>query len=114
MSSEDVPEFVSRSDGLSGDALLLLTAVVYAIYNVRLGYHSRKVDSTLLSTCKVISAMGLCALWLGGLTVSVAMFPDTGEISFELADIFQGLDNPQIWLLLGWLGEVMVAIQRAQ
>lgn len=111
MSGEDAAVFISSSDGLSGDALLLLTAVIYAMYTVRLGYYSRKVDPTLLSTCKVISAMGLCALWLGVLAVSVTMSPEAGKVSSDLANIFQGLNNPQLWLLLGWLGEIISTLQ---
>jgi len=100
-------EALTTSDGLSGDALLLVVAAIYATYTVRLGHHSRKVDPTLLSTCKVISAMTLCGLWFGGVFASCSLASPDGK---SARDLFAGVGNVELWGLLAWLGKVSVPV----
>eukprot|EP00958_Prasinococcus_capsulatus_P017023 scaffold1911_cov397-Prasinococcus_capsulatus_cf.AAC.4 len=103
------------SGELLGDALLLLSTVTYAAYTVRLGHFSKRMDSTELSTGKMVATVIVCGIWLA----FDAATQEGGEILRELAHqqhinalapLFNGMQDPRLWGLLAFLGLVPNAL----
>lgn len=79
-----------------GDAVMVISACLWAVQTVRVGYHAKQHDQLELARSQTVTFALLSAVWLAGLTLWEGPHHDT------TGSLFSGSTSPLVWAAVLW------------